>query len=428
MQTIRELREKQARIATNARQKFDEINDDTPEERAAEINREFDAMMAEVDKINDQIERQERLERFERSLDAGDSRRPMGDDAENNVDEGEGVSYRQAFFEFLQCGADPTAMSAEARQVLRNGYDNAAFAAGNGEERTQVTSSNAAGGYTVPEEMRAVLIRAMAAWGPMYDEDICTPVNTSGGNPIPVPTVDDTSNEADAHTEGDDVADDNSGDVVFGEKMLNAYVYKTPFIKFSFELGADSVFNMESLLGSLLGERLGRIANRQLTVGSGSGAPNGIMNSAPVGLTAASATALASDEILEFVHSVDPAYRSSPKARAMFNDNTLLVVRKLKDGQGNYLITEAPDGSGRLRVGSVSVPYSVNQACASIAANATPMAFGDFSKYFVRKVGNPVIGVMRERFWPNLGIAGLIRLDGELGDDRAIKKLQMASS
>ena len=55
------------------------------------------------------------------------------------------------------------------------------------------------------------------------------------------------------------------------------------------------------------------------------------------------------------------------------------------------------------------------------------MVFGDFSKYFVRKVGSPVIGVLRERFWPQVGIAGLIRFDGELGDTAAIKHLKTAA-
>ena len=33
---------------------------------------------------------------------------------------------------------------------------------------------------------------------------------------------------------------------------------------------------------------------------------------------------------------------------------------------------------------------------------------------------------MRERFWPNLGIAGYIRFDGELADTAAIKALKQA--
>ena len=64
-------------------------------------------------------------------------------------------------------------------------------------------------------------------------------------------------------------------------------------------------------------------------------------------------------------------------------------------------------------------------AMASIATGNKPIVFGDFGKYYVRKVGAPIVGVMRERFWPDLGIAGLIRLDGELGDTAAVKHLLM---
>ena len=64
MATLKELREAQAVIATNARAKFDEITDDTKPERAAEIEREFDAMMADHDKIGERAERAAKLERI----------------------------------------------------------------------------------------------------------------------------------------------------------------------------------------------------------------------------------------------------------------------------------------------------------------------------------------------------------------------------
>jgi HK97 family phage major capsid protein len=72
--------------------------------------------------------------------------------------------------------------------------------------------------------------------------------------------------------------------------------------------------------------------------------------------------------------------------------------------------------------------YEINDDVPAIAASAKPVIFGDFSKYFVRKVGSPVIGVLRERFWPDLGIAGLIRFDGDLGDTAAVKHLVMAAA
>ena len=424
MANLKELREKKARIATNAQAKFNEIKDDTTAERAAEIEREVDAMLVEAGQLEVQIARGEQLETLQRSLERGDDRRPQGGEQRTEgQDGGNPPTYRDAFHAMLRAGGDMTELSAEHRAALRAGVERGA------EFRAQTVGTNSAGGYTVPTELQNILIQTMAVWGPMYDEDICTSITTASGNVLPMPTVDDTGVAAVAHTEGVALTDDAGSDVTFGQKQLEAYAYDTEFVKWSMELAADSIFNVESLLGSLLGERLGRIANAQLTVGTGSSQPNGIVTAAGSGKVAASTSAITADEILDLVHSVDPAYRVSPKARAMFNDSTLLALRKLKDGDGNYLLTEAPDGSGRLRVGAVSVPYSINQAMLVLGGvSRRVMVFGDFSKYFVRKVGSPVLGVMRERFWPDLGIAGLIRIDGELGTQAAVKALLTAAS
>jgi HK97 family phage major capsid protein len=422
MSTLKELREKQARIATNARAKFDEIKDDTPAERAAEIEREFDAMMTEHDQIGARIERMERLERAETRANAPDPRRPNGGSVEAaGVDEGEKPDYRGAFYAMLANGGNVSDLTAEQRQVLRAG------AIAKPEFRAQTAGTTTAGGFTVPTELADIIIRTMKAWGPMYDEDICTAIVTSAGNPIKMPTVDDTAVTAEKKAEAAALTDDGGKDVTFGQKSLDAFVFDTEFVRFSMELAQDSIFNVEQLLGDLLGERLARIANKELTIGDGNGDPNGIVTASTLGKTAASATAITADEIIDLLHSVNSAYRRSPKARFMFSDTTLAAIRKLKDGQGNYLwqmgdVTTGVPGT------LLGYRYSINDDMDSIAAAKKVMLFGDFSKYFVRKVGSPVIGVLRERFWPDLGIAGLIRFDGELGDGAAVKHLITAAS
>lgn len=423
MATIKELREQQARILANARAKLDEITDNTTAERAAEIESEHDAMMADYDRIGAQATRAQRLAEAESRANAGDDRRPGGSDSDTlGQDQGTPISYRLAFAK-LMCGVAPHDMEPAERQALQTGT--AKFAK---EGRAQTAGTTTAGGYTVPTELMPIIEKAMAAWGPMYSEDICTAFTTASGGAMKLPTVDDTASTAGAHTEGAALTDDGGKDAVIGQKSLDAFAFDTEFIRWSWELNNDSIFSFEQLLGDLLGERLGRIANAQLTTGTGSSAPNGIVTASALGKTTAAVAALTADEILDLVHSVDPAYRMNPKARFMFNDATLLAIRKLKDGQGNYLITEAADGVGRLRVGSVSAPYSINQAMDSLAAAKKVMLYGDFSRYFVRKVGAPILGVLRERFWPDLGIAGLIRFDGEIGTAAAVKHMITAAA
>ena len=57
---VKDLREQIANIALEARSKLNEVTDETPEERAAEIEREFDAMMSDHDKLQARIQREER--------------------------------------------------------------------------------------------------------------------------------------------------------------------------------------------------------------------------------------------------------------------------------------------------------------------------------------------------------------------------------
>lgn len=416
MSRLKDLRQRQEQIVAEARDRLDQISSATDEARAAELETQHDAAMADYDRLEQQITREEHLACLEQRAEEARARlRPIpGDSQARSQDDGETIEYRTAFAKAI-CGPLED-LTPEERAVL---------AKGRAEFRAQTAGTTTAGGFTVPTELSNQIIKSMLAWGPMYDGSVVTEMITASGNPIKIPTTDDTAVTAGKHTEATALTDDGGSDVTFGQKSLDAYAYDTEFIRWSWELDTDSIFNMEALLGSLLGERLGRIANQELTIGDGAGDPNGIVTASTLGVTTASATAIVADELIDLVHSVDPAYRTGPKVGFMFNDTTLKLIRKLKDGAGNYL-WQMGDVRAGVPGSLLGYNYHVNQAIGSVpgAAAATRVAvFGDFGKYFVRKVGSPVIGVMRERFWPDLGIAGLIRFDGELGDTAAVKHL-----
>ena len=413
MSEIKSLREEMAKIATEARAKLDEVKDETPEERAAEIEREFDAMMVDHDKIQARVDREERLAKAQAAVEAPDTSKLPEVEGRSApaVDAGENMSYRAAFCEMIANGGEAY-VSPEARQVLM-------------EKRVQVAGTNSAGGFTVPTELANFIVESMKAFGPMYTSPLFTTINTASGNNFAIPTVDDTTVTAVAHTEGGAVTDDGGKDVTFGQKTLGAFAFNTEFVRWSAELNADSVLNMESLLGRLLGERMARIANSKLTTGSGSSDVEGIMTNAGAGITAASATAITSDELIDLIHAVDPAYRNSPNTAIMMNDSTLKAVRKLKDSQNRYL-WEIGGYAADMPQTILGYPVVVNQDVASIATGNKTVLFGDMSAFYVRKVGDPAIFVARERFAPDFGILGYIRFDGCLSDTAAVKVLTQA--
>jgi HK97 family phage major capsid protein len=425
---LKEMQEKREKLVADARAALTEIQGNTDESRAAELEQRHDTIMSEFDKLEKDIAREERVANAEKSLAERSERELRGRRPVEPVDDVSGSDapkdpeYRDAFYAYLRCQGQEALLSPEIRAVLQRGYKEIP----QGEQRAQ-TTTNAAGGYTVPTELQAEIIKTMKMFGPMYDPGVTREIVTSGGYSIPFPTVDDTANTAAATTQGVTLTDDGSGDVVFAQKSLSAFSFATPWLRVSKELADDSLFAMESLLGGLLGERLGRLANSQLTVGVGTTAPQGIVVGSSVGKTAASATVFTSDEIIDLEHSVDPAYREDPSAGYMFHDLVLAAIRKLKDGQGNYLWQ-----AGNIRTGVPATlngrNYIINQAMSSAFTTGQKLIlYGALKKYFVRKVGAPLVGAIQDKdFWPGFGIAGWIRFDGALMDTAAVKHLKLA--
>jgi len=417
MADLKTLREQMAKIATEARSKLSEVTDATEETRAAEIEREFDAMMADHDKL---AARADRMEKVESALRAGEGvdldRRPKFEDrSAPAVDDGFKMDYRAAFAEMIAAGGEGY-VDHEVRSVLK-------------EYRVQTGGTTTAGGFTVPTELATFIEKAMIATGPMYGNELFTVINSADGRTFNIPTVDDTTVAAEAHTEGTQPTDDGGKDVTFGQKSLGAFAFDSEWVRWSAELNADSILNMESLLGELLGERLGRIANSKLTTGSGSSDVEGIVTNSAEGKVAAATNAITADEIIDLIHSVDPAYRSSPNTAIMMADATLAAVRKLKDGDGNYLWQMGNYQAG-IPQSLLGYNIAVNQAMANVGSgvNSKVMLFGDMSKFYVRKVGNPSLYVARERFAPDFGILGYIRFDGVLTNTAAIKHLALAAA
>jgi HK97 family phage major capsid protein len=419
MSDLIKLREQMAVLATEARKELDSITPETDKSRAVEIEARFDRIMADHDAIGKRVEREQKVAEAEaRAL---ESKRPsLGDKIAEGEARQNAPEYKEVFYKQLRNGA--SSLDTEERSILMAGRVDLSP-----EERAQTSTTGSSGGYTVPVTLMNEIDKAMALWGPMWDASIVRELTTTSGNRLEFPTVDDTAKTGRIKAQNDAVDDDGNDDVVFGQKLLDSYVYDTGMVRVPMELLQDSIFNIEALMADLFGERLGRLANSVLTTGTGSSQPNGIVTASAAGKTAASATAITADEILDLFHSVDPAYRASPKSRWMFNDTTLLAIRKLKDGDGNYLWQ-----MGDVRTAEPDTiwgkPYSINQAMATAATGTKPIIFGDMSRYIVRKVGGFQVLTLRERYaeYFQIGMVGFKRFDGELLNTAAVKHMVMA--
>lgn len=279
-----------------------------------------------------------------------------------------------------------------------------------------------AGGYTKDQTLINNLELAMLAYGGMMQTSEI--IRTATGEPLRWPTASDTSNTG--RQVGENASHDSGTDPTFGQVEWNAYTFTSDIVKVPNELMTDSVFNLATVLGRMLGERLGRIQNTKYTTGTGAGTAKGITICASAGVTTASSTSIAFDELIDLEHSLDPSRRAMPGVGYMFHDTILKALRKLKDGEGRYLWqaganTGAPDTLN-------TYPYTINQDMASsIATAAITVLFGELSAYKIRQVGQIVLRRLDERFADTnqTGFLAFVRGDGNLLDagDHPVKKL-----
>lgn len=410
---ISELRSKQEQLVADARAALAEIKDDTPEARATELNEQHDRAMAEYDRIEARIGREQKLADREAELNAADDRRPNGEDRSVNGGRQEDAAEVRAaaFRSYLRHGLDD--MPAEQRKIVR-------------EMRAQGVGTDSKGGYLVPEGFMAELVKSLKAWGPMLDPGITRVLTTTTGNSIPWPTMDDTSNEGALIGENTQVTE---SELAFGTKTLDAYKYTSGVVLVSAELLQDSAIDVEGTVRAAMAERIGRIGNRHLTVGTGSNQPNGIVTAATAVTGVAAAAAITFDNLIDLFHAVDPAYRDDPSTRWMFNDGTLKALRKIKDAEDRYVWQPADVRTGAPAT-ILEKPYSINQAVAAIGASNKSVVFGAFNRYVVRMVREFAIRRLVERYadYDQTGFIGFTRLDGELLDAAAVKTLQHAAS
>jgi len=290
--------------------------------------------------------------------------------------------------------------------------------------------SDTAGGYTVSEGFIRALEVALLQFGGM--RRVSTIIRTTTAETLPYPTTDDTSNTGEL-LEENQATSTTGTDVAFGVVNLNAYMYTSKLVRVSEALMRDSAFDIPSLLGRVLGERLGRIQNTHLTTGDAASKPKGIVTAATLGRTTAAAGAVTADDFIRLIHSVDPAYRSNPSVAFMMHDSIYLEACLLKDGNNNYLVRENVDaaftGAPPARIRGYNVVINQDMA-SSLTTEYKTVLFGDFAKYMIREVGRLQMKRMTERFgeYFQTGFIGAMWFDGNLIDagTHPVKYIQQA--
>ena len=393
MNRILELREKRAK-AWEMTKTFLESNRNEKGILSPEDTATYEKMEADVVALGKEVDRLERQASIEAELNATTSsaitNTPEKPDAEVKTGRASD-SYRRDFFDALR--------GKPVSNLLQEGVD-------------------ADGGYLVPTEFERTIIEKLLEANVM--RQICKVINTTAERKIPIAT---TPSSATWVPENGDIPEST---IKFAQKTLDAYKL-TDLIRVSVELLQDSMFDLEAFISSDFARAMGAAEEQAFIAGTGNGQPTGIFTAtggADIGVNAANV--LNFDDIISLIYSLKSPYRRN--AAFLMNDTTVATVRKMKDNNGQYLWQPSLQQGQPDRL--LGYPLFTSPYVPEIGANALPIAFGDFSNYWIADRAGRTLQRLNELYAGNgqVGFLAMSRVDGKVILGEGIKLLQMGAA
>ena len=401
MKELMEMRDKRVQ-SWNAAKAFLESHRGEDGTLSAEDDAIFNKMMDDVDKLGREIARMEKMEAMDVEMSKATSKpltsaptTRMEDEPVSKTGRG-GNGYAKNFWNAMRSKS----VSHEVLNALQVGTDSE-------------------GGYLVPDEYERTLIEALE------DQNIFRQLahvihTSSGDRKIPVVASKGTASWI------DEEAQYPESDDAFGQVSIGAYKLAT-MIKISEELLNDSVFDMPAYIATEFARRIGAAEEEAFFTGNGTGKPLGILaatGGAETGVTAAAADKITMDEVIDLFYSLRAPYRRN--AVFIMNDATVKALRKLKDGQGQYLWQ--PSITAGTPDTILNRPVYTSGFMPTLATGNKTILFGDLGYYWVADREGRSFKRLNELYAPTgqVGFLASQRVDGKLILPEAVKVLKQA--
>ena len=399
MSKILDMRAKRGEIWDKAKAYLDEHKDESGI-LSAEDTEVYERMEQEVVDLGHAIEREERAQELEREMNDA-TRAPLGGKPDNGAKPDKtgraSAAYNDAFWKYMRDRANY-----DVRNALQIG-----------------TLSE--GGYTVPDEFEHTLVQALEEENIM--RGLVHVITTSSGDrKIPLVT-----SKGSASWVEEEAAIPESDDA-FGQISLSAHKVGS-MIRVSEELLHDSAFDLAAYITGEFARRVGAAEEDAILTGDGSHKPTGLLHDmlgAETGVTTAASAAFTADELIDLQHSLKSGYRR--KAVFIMNDAVVKLIRKLKDGNGQYLwqpglLYGQPDTLLNQKVltsNYMPLPTAGNKA----------ILYGDMSYYWLADREGRSLQRLNELYasTDQIGFKITQRVDGRLILREAVKCLKMKTA
>lgn len=391
---INDLKNQRAKLIADMRAAVDKFENGIP---TGEQKTEYNRMEKEFDKLNDQIVIADSMLQRERLIGEDEQKEEKIADQSGRSSQ----DYMDAFFAKVRFGAEN--ISAEQKAII-----------------SKVQNSLTGGGSTkgaelLPTEFERKIVQKLYNFAPI--RQIATVIRTANDRNIPVegdlPTAY-WANEEGAYT---------ASDPTFGTATLGAHKL-TALIKVSEELLADSAFELQNYLEGKIGLAFNGKTEDAYVNGTLSTQPYGFLKDATHGLTSSVSASFATDDVIDLFFTLKKQYRA--QAAWMMDDIAMKTILKTKDSSGNYLLIPSLKAGVPDRFINRPV-YNSEYMPAGNVKNNTPIAFGDFSYFWIADRIGIQMQRLNELYSGNgqVGFRAYMRTDSELLLPEAIKTLKL---
>lgn len=410
-----ELRRKRAGLINEARDMLDVAQRDADGKLSAEQEERYDRIMAEVDDLAEQIKRVDREARqadLEREMEQSIAA-PNKPDVGTNRTEAAMLERRAAFRKFLRGGLKALTAS---------------------EERALAADSPAAGGFLVaPQQFVTDLLAAVK--DQVAIRQLATVMQVERAASLGVPTLDADPADADWTSELGTGSEDST--MAFGKRELNPQPIAKR-LKVSNKLLRSSALDVDAIVRDRLAYKFAVTEEKAFLTGNGANQPLGVFTASAAGIStgrdtiAASATAIAGDDLINVKHDLKPQYWTRASVRWVFHRDFLKRVRQLKDTTNNYLWAPGLGPGGGLTGGNpptiLDIPYIVSEyAPNTFTAGLYTAVLGDFSFYWIADALDMQVQVLDQLYAETnqTGYIGRREVDGMPVMEEAFRRLRM---
>ena len=411
---LKELRQRMAALVTEERSQlekiqkesrgFDATEKEAYEKRAADIAT-VEAEIQQLESVSDALKRNEEREN------------KLSERTTEPVRPGASADSRKQ---------DATLETRALRNFLRSGLRGLTSE----ETRALSAGSDVEGGYvTAPQSVVGGILQGVD--NVVAIRNLATKYQLGAAESLGVPTLD--TDVADADWTAELLTGNEDTSLRFGKRELRPHPLAKR-IKVSKKLISSSTIDIVGYIQSRFGYKFGVTEEKGFMTGTGTMQPLGIFTSSTSGIstgrdvsTGNSTTAIAADNLIECKHTLKTQYWNRPGLRWIFHKDAVKAIRKLKDGNGQYLWQ--PGMTGGLPASIIEVPYIVSEYAPNTFTTGLYVGIiGDFSFYWIADCMSMQIQVLNELYAETNQVGYIARseLDGMPVLEEAFVRVKLA--